>query len=80
MAALALGAEGIEMGTRLIAVEECVDACELYKNALVSGTENDTVVIKRFSIQGAHYDVPSTAELFDPIISQAEAIRKKWAE
>jgi len=47
MAALALGAEGIEMGTRFIAVKECVHAHELYKNALVSGTENDTVVIKR---------------------------------
>ena len=47
MAALALGAEGIEMGTRFIAVQECVDASPLYKNRLVSGTENDTVVIKR---------------------------------
>ncbi|WP_285766460.1 nitronate monooxygenase family protein [Peribacillus sp. SI8-4] len=47
MAALALGAEGIEMGTRFIAVKECVHAHELYKKALVSGTENDTVVIKR---------------------------------
>lgn len=47
MAALALGADGIEMGTRFIAVKECVHAHEFYKNALVSGTENDTVVIKR---------------------------------
>lgn len=47
MAALALGAEGIEMGTRFIAVKECVHAHELYKKALVSGSENDTVVIKR---------------------------------
>ncbi|KWW11606.1 MULTISPECIES: nitronate monooxygenase family protein [Peribacillus] len=47
MAAMALGAEGIEMGTRFIAVKECIHAHELYKKALVSGTENDTVVIKR---------------------------------
>ena len=47
LAALALGAEGIEMGTRFIATEECVDAIQSYKNALVEGTEMDTVVIKR---------------------------------
>lgn len=47
MAALSLGAEGIEMGTRFIATKECVHANELYKHALVNGTETDTVVIKR---------------------------------
>lgn len=47
MAALALGAEGIEMGTRFIATKECVHAHEAYKQALVQGNEFDTVVIKR---------------------------------
>jgi NAD(P)H-dependent flavin oxidoreductase YrpB (nitropropane dioxygenase family) len=47
MAALSLGAEGIEMGTRFIATKECVHACEVYKQALVDGNEADTVVIKR---------------------------------
>ncbi|MHC0037321.1 NAD(P)H-dependent flavin oxidoreductase [Pseudoneobacillus sp. C159] len=47
MAALCLGAEGIEMGTRFIATKECVHASELYKRKLLEGTENDTVVIKR---------------------------------
>lgn len=46
-AALSLGAEGIEMGTRFIAVQECVHASEQYKQALIRGTESDTVVIKR---------------------------------
>lgn len=133
MAALVLGAEGIEMGTRFIAVKECVHAHELYKNALVSGTENDTVVIKRSigaparvianswtdkilaiekenggyeqlknyisgkanqryihdgvedegyawagQVMGMIHDVPTTAELFNRIISEAEAIRSKW--
>ena len=49
LAALALGAEGIEMGTRFIATKECVHACEAYKSALISSTENDTVVIKRYN-------------------------------
>lgn len=47
MAAHALGAEGIEMGTRFIATKECVHAIEAYKQALVDASENDTVVIKR---------------------------------
>jgi NADH:quinone reductase (non-electrogenic) len=47
MAAMCLGAEGIEMGTRFIATKECVHANEAYKQRLVEGTESDTVVIKR---------------------------------
>ncbi|MDR7076440.1 enoyl-[acyl-carrier protein] reductase II [Neobacillus niacini] len=47
MAALSLGAEGIEMGTRFIATQECVHASELYKKRLVEGSESSTVVIKR---------------------------------
>ncbi|PLR97437.1 NAD(P)H-dependent flavin oxidoreductase [Bacillus sp. T33-2] len=47
MAALSLGAEGIEMGTRFIATKECIHASDTYKNKLINGTENDTVVIKR---------------------------------
>lgn len=47
MAALSLGAEGIEMGTRFIATKECVHAHEIYKQALINGDEADTVVIKR---------------------------------
>ncbi|AIE59499.1 NAD(P)H-dependent flavin oxidoreductase [Bacillus methanolicus] len=47
MAALSLGAEGIEMGTRFIATKECVHAHEIYKKQLVEGTENDTVIIKK---------------------------------
>ncbi|GAA0334569.1 nitronate monooxygenase [Oceanobacillus sp. FSL W7-1293] len=46
MAALALGAEGIEMGTRFIATKE-VQAHINYKKAIVSAGEGDTVVIKR---------------------------------
>jgi NADH:quinone reductase (non-electrogenic) len=135
MAALSLGAEGIEMGTRFIATKECVHANELYKNRLVKGSENDTVVIKRSigaparaianewtnrileleekygkyealkdyisgeankkyiyegdenqgfawagQVMGLINDVPSVSELMDRIISDAEAIRRKWGE
>lgn len=47
MAALALGAEGIEMGTRFIATKECVHAHESYKQAIIDADEQSTVVIKR---------------------------------
>ncbi|MTD30375.1 nitronate monooxygenase family protein [Planomicrobium sp. YIM 101495] len=47
MAAHALGAEGIEMGTRFIATKECVHASEAYKQDLVDSLETDTVIIKR---------------------------------
>jgi NADH:quinone reductase (non-electrogenic) len=47
MAALSLGAEGIEMGTRFIATKECVHANDLYKKRLIEGSEANTVVIKR---------------------------------
>jgi enoyl-[acyl-carrier protein] reductase II len=47
LAAFALGAEGIEMGTRFIATQECVHANKVYKEALVKGNETDTVIIKR---------------------------------
>ena len=45
-AALALGAAGIEMGTRFVATRECV-AHIAYKDALVRAGERDTVVIER---------------------------------
>lgn len=47
MAALALGAEGIEMGTRFIATEECIHAHPNYKKAILNADETSTVVIKR---------------------------------
>ncbi|WP_174613116.1 NAD(P)H-dependent flavin oxidoreductase [Virgibacillus ihumii] len=47
LAALTLGAEGIEMGTRFIATKECVHAHQSYKQAILDADENATVVIKR---------------------------------
>src|SRR5690625_3677424 len=47
MAAFALGAEGIEMGTRFIATKECIHAHESYKQAILDADEEATVVIKR---------------------------------
>jgi len=46
VAALALGAEGIEMGTRFVAVQECV-AHARYKELLMAAKESETVVMER---------------------------------
>jgi nitronate monooxygenase len=46
VAALALGAAEIEMGTRFVATRECV-AHAAYKEALIRASERDTVVIER---------------------------------
>jgi len=45
-AALALGAEGIEMGTRFVATQECI-AHPNYKAALLKAAETDTEIIER---------------------------------
>jgi enoyl-[acyl-carrier protein] reductase II len=45
-AALALGAEGVELGTRFVAVQECI-AHQAYKEALVHAVETDTTLIER---------------------------------
>ena len=45
-AGLALGADGVELGTRFIVTQECV-AHQRYKDALVAATEADTVIIER---------------------------------
>ena len=47
IAAFALGAEGIEMGTRFIATKECVHANDAYKEAIINAKETDTIVIER---------------------------------
>lgn len=46
VASLALGAEGIEMGTRFVAVQEC-QASQAYKDLLIKTKENETVIIER---------------------------------
>lgn len=46
LAALALGAEGVEMGTRFVATREA-HAHEAYKRAIAEARPQDTVIIKR---------------------------------
>jgi NAD(P)H-dependent flavin oxidoreductase YrpB (nitropropane dioxygenase family) len=52
VAALALGAEGVVIGTRFLATHEC-NVHPKYKDWLLRSTERDTVVVQR-SIQNTH--------------------------
>ncbi len=52
VAALALGAEGIVMGTRFLATQEC-PIHPKYKELLLKATERDTVLVMR-SMQNTH--------------------------
>jgi enoyl-[acyl-carrier protein] reductase II len=47
-AAIALGAEGVQMGTRMVAAAES-PVHENWKNAIVNAAETDTVFLNRFS-------------------------------
>lgn len=134
MASLALGAEGVEMGTRFIATKECHHAHKAYKEALIKATESSTTVIKRSiksparaltnewtekimelenknvgyeglkdyisgeankayiyegkenegfgwagQVAAGIKDVPTVAELFRRIITDAEQVRRNWS-
>lgn len=53
-AALALGAEGVTVGTRFVASEECV-IHQNFKNAIVNASEGDTVICQRSIGNQARY-------------------------
>jgi len=46
VAALALGADGVQLGTRFVATHECI-ANQIYKNAIVDAVDTDTVITLR---------------------------------
>ncbi len=51
VAAMALGAQGVQIGTKFIATDEC-DAPDKWKQALVTAKETDTKVVPRGNAQG----------------------------
>lgn len=46
VAALALGAQGVQLGTRFVATQECI-AHPAYKEALLQAGDQDTIIIER---------------------------------
>ncbi|MFC2033527.1 NAD(P)H-dependent flavin oxidoreductase [Chloroflexota bacterium] len=63
-AALALGAVGVQMGTRFIATKEC-EFHENYKKAIVDAQEWGTVVIPSMLGPGRHLRTPFTYEVIE---------------
>lgn len=49
VAAIALGAEGVQMGTRFLATEECI-IDHAYKQAVLNAGDTDTVMVRRETI------------------------------
>ncbi|HEX5588213.1 MAG TPA: nitronate monooxygenase [Acidimicrobiia bacterium] len=70
-AAFALGAEGVSMGTRMIAsVEAAVH--DNYKQAVVTGTEVDTIVVNRHEEAPLRVlRTPTTTKFLDPAMGNA---------
>jgi NADH:quinone reductase (non-electrogenic) len=71
-AALALGAEGVELGTRFVAVRES-NAHRRYQEALLTAQETDTVIIERAIGRPARVLKQGIAEKILQIESELEA-------
>jgi len=61
-AAFALGAKGVQVGTRFIASTECI-AHPNYKNALCEGKETDTLLVERGKVRVRVIRTPLSEEL-----------------
>jgi enoyl-[acyl-carrier protein] reductase II len=68
----ALGAQGVQIGTRFVAAEECI-AHQAYKDAIVAAKDGDTGLINMGPFFGRVLKTPLTEEL---IVSQESAA--KW--
>ena len=69
-AAFALGAKGVQVGTRFIASQECIAHLN-YKEALCNAKETDTALINRGKIRVRAVRTPLAEELIDKPIDEA---------
>lgn len=81
-AALALGAEGVQVGTRLIASTECI-AHANYKNIIVQSPETGTALVdfKRFQVRALHtplVDKLIQADQMDAGLFGGKAMEDSW--
>jgi enoyl-[acyl-carrier protein] reductase II len=76
-AAFALGADGVQLGTRFIAVEECI-AHPNYKQAIIEAGDSDTVVTRRGQIPVRSLKSPFSMKLaaMEESGASAEGIQK----
>ena len=81
-AAFALGAKGVQVGTRFIASPECISHGN-YKEALCQATETDTVLIERERVRVRALRTPLAEELLkrrgDSLsMPTKESLKKAW--
>lgn len=77
IAALALGAEGVQMGSRFIAAKEC-HGHDNYKNAVVSAKDTDTIITRRnlgLRVRSLKNEYTIKLEEMDRIGTSAEKIQ-----
>lgn len=72
-AALALGAEGVQVGTRFIATKECVAHLN-YKNLLVEAPETGTALLNRGRFQVRAIKTPLLYKLLDGEVTTQEGL------
>lgn len=63
-AALALGAEGVQLGTRFVATDECMAHIN-YKQALLDAKDSDTIITSRQLLPTRSLKTPFSKRLFD---------------
>ena len=83
-AAFALGAKGVQVGTRFIASQECI-AHQRFKQALCEGKETDTVVIDRGRIRVRAIRTPLADALVQspeksPPLPTQESLEAAWVK
>jgi len=81
-AALALGAEGVQVGTRFIATKECI-AHQKYKDALVAASEVGTALLNRGRFQVRALRTPLVERILageakDPAGFDASSLEAAW--
>jgi enoyl-[acyl-carrier protein] reductase II len=83
-AAFALGAKGVQVGTRFVASKECISHRN-YKEAICEAKETDTVLVERDRVRVRALRTPLSEELLkrrgDSIsMPSAESLNKAWTE
>jgi enoyl-[acyl-carrier protein] reductase II len=76
-AAFALGADGVQLGTRFVATEECI-AHPNYKQAIVDARDSDTIVTRRATVptRSLKYGFARELAVLEKSGTPAESIQK----
>jgi NAD(P)H-dependent flavin oxidoreductase YrpB (nitropropane dioxygenase family) len=79
LAAMTLGAQGVQMGTRFIATPECI-AHPDYKNAILMAIDTGTLVIDKYKVPTRLLRSSSALKLRREEIAQEGEVSETWRE